>query len=465
MKKYLVLTVLLFTAVFSIQSQTLKIQVSDSVIAKAEYLWVKIYNDGVFTIKDSIVVTDQNKNNINFNIGNYIGYAELLYAKNDKDGLGFIYNYKERDFIIKFSAAEFEKGELTFLNSIENLKNMQLQETKKQSDAAYIELKANSIKRSKFDSFSINKLLTYERNFEFLSDTKNWLCDSIIKRDTFLFSKTIADFIKTPTAVSNKQLKKYFDNYEALLHWHFFDAINFSNPLILNHPSYNNKIDEYFTQYCDKATYIQGVDVLMAKAATNDKVKTYTFNYLLDFFLNRKQDALITYLNEKYSDGCGLKLDAEKLKEFSSIVQTQVGAKIPDIVSYDNKNEIHSLYNESVKSKYTLVYIWTSWCHSCQKNTPKLVEITEAFRKKGLAVFAVSLDEKKEDWLLSIQKYKISNWINVAELVPLQKSTVISKLNTRTTPKIFLIDNSGKIIAKDISLEDLKTKLEQLLIK
>lgn len=463
MKKYLALIVIVGITIFSLNAQTLKIQISDSLIAKPEYLWLKIYIDGIFIIKDSVIVSDQNKTNIKLNIGNYIGYAELLYAKNEKSGLGFIYNYKERDFLIKFTAADFEKGELTFLNSIENLKSMQLLEVKKQSDATFIELKAKYLKQSRFDSFAINKLLSYERNFELLADTKNKLCDSIIKRDTFLFTKTIADFIQTPTANSNKQLKKYFDNYDAMLHWHYFDAINFSNPLILNHPAYNSKIEEYFIKYCDKNSFEQGIDVLMKKVSVNDLVKNYTFNYLIDYFLVRKQDALISYLNEKYSNGCGLKLNAEKLNEFTSILQTQVGAKIPDIILYDNKNEIHSLYNEAEKYKYTLIYVWTSWCHACQKQTPKILEITDAYKKMGLGIFAISLDEKKEEWLLAIQKYKTNNWINVAELTSIQKSTILPKFNIRTTPKIFLVDKNGIIVTKDILEDKLKDKLDELL--
>ena len=418
-------------------AQTLKIQVLDSTIRKPEYLWLKIYNEGALTIKDSILVSNQNKNNLYLNIGKYIGYAELSYGKKDSFALAFIFNYQEKEFLVKFSSDEFKKGELTFLNSIENLKDAQLQETKKQYDAAFIELKTKYLKRNRFDS--------------------------IIKNNTFLYSKIIADFIKTPTTNSNKNLNKYFDNYDAMLHWHYFDMLDFSNPLILNHPFFNKKIDEYFSQYCDKATYIHGVDDLMHKSKVNYIVKNYTFNYLIDYFLKRKQDQIITYLYENYSEGCGLKLDADKIKELTSIVQTQIGSNIPDIVSYDNKGEIHSLYNEAEKNKYTLVYVWTSWCHACQKHTPKIAEITETYKKKGLGVFSISLDEKKEDWLLAIQKYKLSNWINVAELVELQKSTIITKLNTRSTPKVFLIDRNSKIIAKDCLDNELKIKLTELL--
>ena len=80
-----------------------------------------------------------------------------------------------------------------------------------------------------------------------------------------------------------------------------------------------------------------------------------------------------------------------------------------------------------------------------------------------MGVFAISIDEKKEDWLLAIQKYKTNNWINIAELVSLKKSIVLPKLNIRTTPKLFIIDKNGIIISKDLFGDDLQKKLTELL--
>jgi|GEM_PF-5602059 len=50
----------------------------------------------------------------NISVWYYIGYTELFYKNKNANGLGFIYNFKERDFLIKFTTAEFDKGELTF---------------------------------------------------------------------------------------------------------------------------------------------------------------------------------------------------------------------------------------------------------------------------------------------------------------------------------------------------------------
>lgn len=442
-----------------LNAQNLNVIITDSSVLKPFHLYLSLYKDGVLTISDSIFVQNLNKNNLIFSVGNYQGYCEL---KLNNKIIPFIYNYKEKDFILKLNTVDAINGIFEFKNSSENIKDNQLSRVKQNADTILKEIRVTYLKRNRFDSFSINKTLLFERNYEALMNQKNILCDSIIKSDTFLFTKLIANFIKTPTAIDNPILKKHFDNYEAVLHWHYFDFLDFSNPLILNHPYYKAKIDDYFYSHCDKATIKDGIDLLMSKAALNTHVKEVTLNYLIDFFLKRNQDELIEYLNDKYTEGCGIKLDAEKLKEFSGIVQTQIGQKIPDIITYDAKNNLTSLYSHIPKSKYTVIYIWMSSCHACQTKTPKLAEIFMPYYKKGLNVFSISIDDKKDTWLGSILKYKIENWINISELVSLQNSSILPKLNVRATPKLFIVDNNGIIVAKDIFEDKLKEKLSEL---
>lgn len=456
---------ILFSVFILSKAQQLNFQVTDSTIKKADIIWIKSYKDGYLVPIDSIVLSQENKDKLQLKLGNYIGYVELGTGNTKNAGIPFIYNYKEIDFSLKISLEDLKLLNYSFNNSQENVLHNLLLKYKSSFDENLNQIRETRKNLNPFDSFYLNKILKLESESDLLYAKMNLVCDSVLKKDKSTFTAVAADFLKSPNGQNNPQLKKYFDNYDALLHYHFFDYIDFSNKLILNYPALTSKINEYFSVYCDNTveSYMDGIDILM-KQQKDETVKNFIFNYLLNIFLKKKNEKLVSYLNDKYSDGCGVKLDAEKLKEFSSIVQTQIGAKIPDIISYDNKNEIRSLYNEAEKNKYTLVYIWTSTCHVCQKNIPKVLEIADTYKKNGLGVFAISIDEKKEDWLLAIQKYKTNNWINVAELVSLQKSTVLPKLNIRTTPKLFVVDKGGKIVAKDIPMDDLKMKLEQLLL-
>ncbi|HQV78828.1 MAG TPA: hypothetical protein PLJ42_07115 [Chitinophagales bacterium] len=73
-----IISTVIFLITNTLNAQTLKIQVSDSIIAKPEYLWLKVYSNGIFTLKDSVLVSNQNKNNISFNIGNYTNHINII---------------------------------------------------------------------------------------------------------------------------------------------------------------------------------------------------------------------------------------------------------------------------------------------------------------------------------------------------------------------------------------------------
>jgi thiol-disulfide isomerase/thioredoxin len=452
---------LLFTAV---RAFSFSVELLEQQIAAPFTLLLKTYTpDGYLADTDSITVTQQNFKNMAFNTQNYTGYAELSMS-NQKNYIGLIISKNEPDFKLQFSIEDFKKGDITFLNTKENLLYTSLLDYKRQFEKAISQINYNRHTQDPLDSFFLNKMLQYEQQYELTYNKMNIVCDSLLKIDTATFVYLIADFLKTPTALYVPNLNQYFDNYAALLHRHFFDYIDFSNPNILKHPALKAKITEYFDNYCSNSNISlnSGIDILMAKCRANETVKSYVFNTLADLFLSRNNDPEITYLNQKYADGCGIQLPAEKLREFSGIVQTQVGQKIPDIVSYDAKNNLTSIYNEAAKNRYTVVYVWMSSCHACQTRTPQIAELTAPYLKKGLGVFSISLDDKKEAWLAAILKYKIENWTNISELTPLQNSSILAKLNIRATPKIFIINNIGTIIAKDIYGVELENKLKQL---
>lgn len=445
-------------------ANTIHVKVLDSNLDTLTKLKIKYFVDGYLLVKDSVQLTSLNKNQIQFNTGNYFGYAEFELSSS-KNAIGFIINPSETKMEISFSIDDFKKDKISIQNSRDNLIYTKLLEYKRKFDKTIGELKFKRDTQSRFDSLFLNKLLQHENSVEKNYNLMNVVCDSVLKFDTLLYTAIIADFLKTPTGAYFPKLRKDFDNYDALLHWHYFDFIDFSNPLILNHPALTIKINEYFSWYTfnNNISQKEGIDMIMKKAESNHQVHNFLFNHLLEYFLNLNLDDAVKYIYDKYADGCGLQLSTQKMKEIGGIIYTNVNSKIPDIVANDSKGEIRSLLNVASKNKYTLVYVWTSWCHACQTKTPKIVEITNPFLKKGLSVFSISLDDKKDNWLSAILKYRIESWTNTSELVPIQNSNAILKLNIRTTPKIYIVDKNGIIVAKDIFGDDLQKKLSELL--
>lgn len=424
---------------------------------------ISLTKQGNLVIQDSInFYFDKNTQTID--VGNYKGYAELHIKQYNKN-IGFIINPLEKNLILELSKENIKEGKIEINNSKDNKIYMTLVAYKNKFDKELIQARMKKFTLSRLDSFYLSKLLAYERQFEENCNQLNIICDSVLKYDSTLYTSFLADFLKVPTSKYLPISKKYFDNYDALLHWHYFDFINFNNPLILNHPALGIKIRDYLNDYVDNNNLSQNeaIDLLMRKSALNPQLKEFIFNTLIDYFLAINIDPAVSYIYEKYADGCGLQLSAQQIKEVSGIVNTNIGSTIPKIVLNDTRGDLKSLESEIEKNKYTIVYVWMSSCHACQTKTPILEQIVSPYLKKGLGVYTISLDEKKENWFEAVVKYKIQNWTNVCELTTIQKSTILSKLNIRTTPKLFIIDKSGKIVAKDIFGDALSSKLIELL--
>ena len=81
--------------------------------------------------------------------------------------------------------------------------------------------------------------------------------------------------------------------------------------------------------------------------------------------------------------------------------------------------------------------------------------------KKGLEIVGVSLDRNKESWLKAIQDDGLI-WSHVSNLKFWQDP--IAKLyNITAIPAAFIIDEDGKILAKNLRGAALEEKIDELL--
>jgi thiol-disulfide isomerase/thioredoxin len=220
----------------------------------------------------------------------------------------------------------------------------------------------------------------------------------------------------------------------------------------------------YLSTYVDKNTgHIEkGLQTIFSYKEMNEQVYNYTFNELMKLFISLENEHIIKFLSDNFGSGCSLDLSVEELKKLYSIQHTQIGSKVPEILLFDSEHKAKSLLETAKQNKLTIAYFWLSWCAHCQKTTPELAATYDLLHKKGLEVYAVSLDEAESEWQNAILANK-SKWINVAELTPIKNSTVAKTFNLSKTPTLFVINEKGEIIAKNIFGEDLKKFLEEYL--
>ena len=137
----------------------------------------------------------------------------------------------------------------------------------------------------------------------------------------------------------------------------------------------------------------------------------------------------------------------------------KVGDQYVDFTEPDTAGKNVSL--SDFKGKITLLEFWGSWCGPCRAGNPGLVKVYNEFSNRGFDILGVAADNDKKFWMEAIRKDSLS-WKNVCDLKG-DKNKAALIYGVSYYPTNFLIDKKGKIIAKDITGEDLRKKLHELL--
>jgi len=132
---------------------------------------------------------------------------------------------------------------------------------------------------------------------------------------------------------------------------------------------------------------------------------------------------------------------------------------LPDFAVKDLAGNPLSLAN--YKGKVVLLDFWATWCGPCMAELPNVVKAYETHHPKGFEIIGVSLDEDP-DTLKDFLKTKKIPWVQHCD-GKAWEGKLPAQYGVHKIPTTFLLDRTGKIIARDLRGEELDAAVAKAL--
>jgi peroxiredoxin len=143
-------------------------------------------------------------------------------------------------------------------------------------------------------------------------------------------------------------------------------------------------------------------------------------------------------------------------RQVSTTKRTAVGQPAIEFILPDSVGTDHKL--TEFYGGFLLVDFWASWCGPCRQESPNLVAAYKAYHGAGFEILSISIDQDDERWKRAIVADKYS-WPNLID----QDGKVSDQYGVEAIPYNLLLDQPGKIIAKNLRGDELKATLDQYL--
>lgn len=266
---------------------------------------------------------------------------------------------------------------------------------------------------------------------------------------------------------SDSLLRVYSYNYNKTHYWDHFDLLD---ARMWRTPTINTKLKEYFNQVLiQHPDSVLPVAIELIEASKNNQE---IFQNLTSFVLNNSiqseylgiENVFVAVAEKYYLGGEAFWASEKTLENIRREVYFRknnlIGATAKELFLPDEEGNYHSLHQQS--TPFTLVVFWEPECGHCKKQLPQLFE--EVFLKTDpskLAVMAVYTQDKQEEWHDFLYEHELNGWLNVWD--PDRASNFQMNYNIRSTPMTYLLDKDKKIIAKKLTVDQVKQLLDELI--
>ncbi|MBW8050407.1 MAG: DUF5106 domain-containing protein [Cytophagales bacterium] len=277
---------------------------------------------------------------------------------------------------------------------------------------------------------------------------------------------------------------------------HFFDNVDLSDDRLLRTPIIHNKIIKFIQKMTPQIpdSINKAADFVVEKTRANKEVFKYVVHWITNTYEKSKimgMDAVFVHMAENYymTDDVYW-IDSTQRFRISERVKTLkpllIGKKAKNLIMKDvHEKQVYSLHDFSgqytirllsgadckenrsytvlpLKARFTILCFWDPDCGHCKKTIPKLEAVYQKYKRDDVEIYGVCTEAVLTKCIAFIEKYNLT-WLNVAD--PCYQNNFRADYDISSTPKIFLLDENKKIIAKQLDVKQLDDFLARLLNK
>jgi alkyl hydroperoxide reductase subunit AhpC len=242
---------------------------------------------------------------------------------------------------------------------------------------------------------------------------------------------------------------------------HYFDNIDFNDSGYIRSPVFQNKFLNYFNNYVHPSpdSIIKAIDNVIQKSEKNSELFQYCLNELFLKYAKSEimgYDGIYVHIAEKYylNKKAWWTTDknlAELKDRVEALKPTLLGKLAPNFVVQDSTGKNQYFHDFITKNKYTVLVFWNSDCSHCQHEVPELKRIyTDSLQALGVGIMAISTEQTDSSFRAFAAKNCNTEWLTCADMRGV--SAFRREYDVIATPKVFIIANNRKIIAKNITV-------------
>lgn len=167
--------------------------------------------------------------------------------------------------------------------------------------------------------------------------------------------------------------------------------------------------------------------------------------------LKKAKELIGEILKEQPKNGNAVKME----KQIKMLLTSNIGSKLPSFTATDIKG--NTVSQSLLKGKKAIIYTWANWNYDSENVAQRINEMVRE-SAGNVAALGISLSSSKEECLADMERFEMSVPTVCDE--NMFDGALVNQLGLRIVPGNIILDAGGKVIARNVSISELKNYLE-----